>query len=302
MLDLRHSAEQRGHFSPLGRLLSLQTAHGLIQWPSENGEGVGPDLALGLTSERSTQSQDQLTIDLEFNLIILGQWAGLPALRKNSTTPCPKCRHACDICTGSGEKLCEGIDCGGRGWIPGMWVSCPGPGCHKDTGQYKSDCATCATSDVRGQMREQVECKMCHGTGQMVCSRCRGTGKFSTGHANGSLDWRLPKCKACAGTGWKGTLEKQNIAKFTNAELVVHKNPRPGFKSLVLQSWLALGPIHAFSVMDFQTNRPRTFEVSADEKGDLLMLLVPASPRQKPQKAYLVGGIVRERGATQGAA
>ena len=46
MLDLRHQAEQRGHFEPLGRLLSLDTGHGVIEFGTQQGEATGPDLAI----------------------------------------------------------------------------------------------------------------------------------------------------------------------------------------------------------------------------------------------------------------
>ena len=158
-------------------------------------------------------------------LLVLGAWTGLPALRRNTQVPCAKCQHICDVCSGFGKKQCEGLDCGGRGWIGGKWISCPGPGCHAETGQYKEDCAKCLKSEVRGMVREQVVCPMCkgelgpNGFTVMTCSGCRGTKKRSTGRVNGSLDWRLPVCKSCAGTGWKGEFVKQDVKKFTNAEL-----------------------------------------------------------------------------------
>jgi hypothetical protein len=296
MVDTRRQAEQRGHYEPLGRLLTLVTARGIIQWPAENGEGVGPDLAVAYKLDDKNPNSPPVENIPDHNcLLVLGSWSGLPALRHNSTTPCPKCRHACDLCDGSGKKICEGLDCGGRGWTEGMWVSCPGPGCLKDSGHYKADCATCATSAVQGQIREHVECLLCKGTGQMVCSRCRGMGMFSTGQSGGLLDWRLPKCKWCAGTGWKGKLVKQDVAKFTNARLdgsKLHKSKA--------ELWNVLGPISAFTLMDFQ-GRPRAFD-SLNAPEDFLVMLVPASPRQKPQKAYLVGGQVRERQDARGAA
>jgi hypothetical protein len=303
LIDARHQAEQRGHFEPLGRVLSFETAHGVIQFGMELGEGTGPDLAVE-----------------DGGLIVLGAWSGLPALCKPLTTPrldrnkrptytgetgslvsfdapgavavldnvpCPKCRHACNICDGEGQKQCQGLNCGGRGWIPGNWISCPGPGCRADTGTFKGDCATCAHSPVRGLIQEEMVCPMCGGSKVMACEGCRGTKKISTGRLNGSLDYRLPACKACGGTGWKSQLVEQDLAKFTNA---------------ILGKYLALGPIYSFTVKDYSTMRPRTFEVSVDSAGDFLMLMVPASARQKPQKAYLVGGVVRERGGSQSGA
>jgi hypothetical protein len=309
MIDLRHQAEQRGHFEPLGRLLSIDTAHGTIEFEIQQGQAAGPDLAravpTGYQISEIYPEEGKVTqpvADLN-TLLVLGAWAGLPALRRNSAVPCPKCKHICEVCRGTGKKQCEGLDCGGRGYTLGKWASCPGPGCHKETGNYKADCATCAGSDVRGMMRELVDCLMCKGTGMMTCSACRGTKKRSTGRVNGSLDWRLPACKACGGTGLKGEMVAQPLEKFTNAELQTYKhNPKylsgvhgPGCgKGQIL---LALGPIHSFSLKDFTTAKLRTFEVSPDALGDYLMLLVPKVLRGSRSKAYLVGGVVREVGS-----
>lgn len=292
MIDLRHQSEQRGHFEPLGRLLTLETAHGVIQFGTQQGEGIGPDLAHSVCADESCTIDDNA-------LLVLGQWTGLPALRRNSQTPCPRCKHTCEICGGTGKKQCEGLDCGGRGWTNGNWLPCPGPDCYKDTGQFKPTCVTCATSEVRGMIREQVPCLMCKGTKVMICSGCKGTKKRSTGRINGSLDWRLPACKACAGTGWKGEWVAQDVKKFTNAQLDPLK--WQDGKKWPAQTLLALGPIHDFTVKDFTTLRLRSFEVSPDSKGDYLMLLVPKVLRGRA-KAYLVGGVVRERSAVSGAA
>jgi hypothetical protein len=294
MIDLRHQSEQRGHFEPLGRLLSIETAHGTIEFGTLQGVATGPDLAqISIPNETVEKPQFEQVQSFSLNpaLLVLGAWTGLPALRRNSTVPCPKCKHACEVCHSTGKKQCEGLDCGGRGYTLGKWVSCPGPGCHKDTGNYKPDCATCAGSDVRGMMREMVPCLMCKGTTMMTCSACRGTKKRSTGLVNGSLDWRLPACKACGGTGLKGELVAQPLEKFTNAELVHTTN------HVTEHGILALGPIHSFSLKDFTTAKLRTFEVSSDALGDFLMLLVPKVLRGSRSKAYLVGGVVREVGS-----
>ena len=312
MIDLRHQAEQRGYYEPLGRLLSLQTEHGTILWPVERGEGVGPDLARACKPYRNLEDREPepQMFECDLALIVLGEWLGLPDLRQNSSVPCSRCRHACDICDGSGKKQCEGLDCGGRGWIEGKWLDCPGPGCKQESGTYKADCLTCSNSTIRGLVKEHVVCPMCCGSKLMTCSRCKGTAKFSTGRINGSSDWQLPACKFCAGTGWKGKFVKQDVRKFVNAELETlsglkklkpdnSKEPkvfRFRYKTLVL------GPIHSFTVSSFGEKRFRTFEVSPDSKGDLLVLLVPATGRTKPQKAYLVGGVVRERSAVNGSA
>jgi hypothetical protein len=298
MVDLRHSAEQRGHYSPLGRLLSAITQHGTIVWPSERGEGVGPDLAIASPVDQ-IENPDAGWQAWADAFLVLGQWLGLPALRRNSNLPCPRCRHACDICDGSGKKQCEGLGCGGTGLVSSGPMECTGPDCAAQTGKFKADCVKCGGT---GQLTKLTTCAMCCGSGKMTCSRCRGTAMFSTGRVDGSLDYQLPACRACGGTQWKGKFERQDPAKFTNAMLATSGQQPNGNGYRQVPRYLALGPIQSFVIQDFQTSKPRQFEVSADEKGDLLFLLVPASPRQKPQKAYLVGGVVREREGARGAA
>jgi hypothetical protein len=296
-IDLRHQAEQRGHFEPLGRLLSLATPHGLITFGSKGGVGTGPDLAWILKPdvEYGELERDCKKLGhVEIGLLVLGQWSGIPPIRKNSHTPCSACSRPCEVCAQTGKKLCE--DCGGSGWQSGgNWVSCPGQGCHKETGQYKEDCATCKLSEVRGQIRERSECPMCRGKkdksgfSQMVCSACRGKKRRSTGLIHGSLDWQLPKCKTCSGTAWRGEWIKTDPEKYSADHVLPMAQSYP-------HVMLALGPIGAFDLRDFSTGRPRTFSVSRDAAGDLLHLLVPKFVRDSPRcKAYLVGGVVREQ-------
>ena len=291
MVQLRHGAEQRGNFEPLGRLQWLRTEHGMIQFPAVNGEGCGPDLAWTDIGGEVDLYKNSAPPPPDFALCVLGQWQGLPPLRVNTRKPCPRCRHACDVCDGGGKKLCE--LCGGRKWIPGPWLPCPGPGCVRDSGGFasgtiKQGCATCGAS---GQVPEQKHCPMCEGSAQITCSRCQGSGKYSTGRINGSVDWDVsPKCKFCAGTCCVGEWKPQKPEAFMNATLCIARTAKTSAKG-----YLVLGPISEFAIRDPRTLRTRIFDVSADAAGDWLVLLVPRSRLQKPQKAYLVGGIVRER-------
>ena len=307
MIDARHQAEQRGHFEPLGRLSSIETAHGLIEFGTLQGVGTGPDLAYAMMDVPGGVPKNLPDpVPGKFadwnTLLVLGAWLGLPALRRNSCAPCPKCKHVCEVCAGTGKKQCEGLDCGGRGYTLGKWVSCPGPGCHKDTGNYKQDCVTCMGSDVRGMIRENVVCLMCHGEkgadgfSVMTCSACRGTKKRSTGRVNGSLDYCMPVCKGCGGTGFKGELIPQALEKFANATLIHNVASKLGRRMGGVRpaEMLALGPIHSFDVKDFATGKLRTFDVSQDVAGDFMHLLVPKVARGSRSKAYLVGGVVYE--------
>lgn len=292
MIELRQFAEQRGQFSPLGRLLWLQTEHGTIQFPAKDGEPDGPDI--GYADNHGAAAPASLSHDRNL-LIVLGRWSGLPYVRVNTSTPCPKCRHLCNVCGGEKKKLCE--LCGGRKWVPGEWLPCPGPGCLKATGQYKPDCVTCLQSQVRGQIREERDCAMCNGNGKMVCSHCKGSGKYSTGRLNGSTNWDGPACKACEGMCVVGKWQKQDVARFLNARLVERNDGPDPKRRAALTAYLVLGPIQSFALREFESRHTRIFDVTLDAASDLLMLLVPSSPKQKPSKAYLIGGIVRERDA-----
>lgn len=280
MIDLRHSAEQRGNFSPLGRLLWLQTEHGTIQFPADlNGVVTGPDIGAAVV-EKSSTPDGPICPDTNA-LLVLGPWAGLPALRVNTSKPCPKCRHICDACAGSGKKLCE--LCGGKGWRPGKFLPCSGAGCNGETGNFKPDCGVCGGS---GQIVERVKCPMCGAKAKdaddftlMVCSKCKGTKKYSTGRKNGSVDWDGPKCPACLGQCTIGNWVPQNVKKFTNARL---------------GEFRVLGPIVSFMLRGYESGRGITFDASPDASNDLPVLLVPLRARGL-QKAYLVGGVVHER-------
>lgn len=282
MLDVRRSAEQRGNYEGLGRLQWLKTAHGLIYFPadSQTGEGCGPDLAWTDTGGEVDLRKNSAPPPPDFALLVLGAWEGLPSLRVNSSKPCPKCRHLCDVCGGEGVKLCE--LCGGAGWTPGPFVPCDGAGCRQETGKFKADCAVCGG---RGEMTPHLPCSMCStknadGFTLMTCSRCQGTGKYSTGRVNGAIDWDIaPKCKACDGTTFRGKWVRQDVKKFRNA---------------ILGKFVVLGPIAQFAIRDPRSSGTRLFDVGPDAAGDLLVLLVPRS-LEAPRKAYLVGGVVHER-------
>jgi len=284
-LALRHSAEQRGQFSPLGRLLWLDTDHGRIQFPAKDGEFDGPDLA-----QISKSDGESLPITYPEVLLVLGQWSGLPALRQNSHKFCPKCLHTCNVCGGKKKKLCE--MCGGRKWTPGPWLPCPGADCNQETGNFKPECVTCRGS---GQIPREMPCQMCDSTGEMTCTQCRGTGKWPTGRQGGSVDYQAPACKACEGNCRVGEWKKQDLRTFTNARLL--EILERGKQKYPTREFLVLGPIYSFGLNLFGSRGAAIFDVVPDAKNDLLNLLVPADGKQKPQKAYLVGGIVRERDA-----
>lgn len=325
MIALRHSAEQRGHYSPLGRLISLNTEHGRIEFPAEDGEFTGPDMALLQEPDEMTDRTEMVaTIRLNPPFILLGAWLGLPAIRKLTNEPCPACRHACDLCEGTGKIVCNGRGCGGNGWVPGPWLPCPGSGCNKETGNFNPLCSECHGS---GQIPERLVCPMCDGMAWTVCQRCRiwvacpagckrddmvsvegndpdrcrecggtgkiakATGEFSTGKLGGSLNLTARRCPECEGNGYRFEMQAQDVQKFTNATIRQSKT-----KNIPARDFLVLGPIHSFELMHFATSRAQTYDVTPDAAGDFLVLLVPANPKKgQSLRAYLVGGVVRER-------
>ena len=184
-----------------------------------------------------------------------------------------------------------------RGAWHGRWemASVSGPNCSAETGKVNPACETCRGA---GQIAEQNPCPMCDNTGKMTCPRCKGSGKIATGYQGGRVPGfsseknRMvvpPQCAACQGTTWYDGFTEQEVEKFTNAVLTRDRS-----------IYAVLGPIRSFVISDVATRHTRIFEVSPDAMGDLLVLLVPGAGIGVLRKAYLVGGVVREKMAAAG--
>lgn len=117
-------------------------------------------------------------------LIVTGEWKGIPPKWDDTDEFCPDCQTPCDVCKVSGKKACEAYQCGGAGKLP------------------------------NGQA-----CPVCKGTGQMICSTCRGTTNRPTGNKNGSTNWRDPSCETCGGSKFKHAEIPQPIEPFVNARV-----------------------------------------------------------------------------------
>lgn len=281
IVNRRHEAHRRGQYQVIGSISFLETAHGAMRFPVRENIPSGPTLAYALEDKGG-----RLEVN-EQELILLTEWKGLPDLReKLPGTQCNACLRTCDVCSGGGRKVCEGVGCGGRGWRPGPLVDCKEPGCLEETGHFNPACQACKGN---GQLPEPVKCEMCDGTGEISCSRCRGTGKYSTGIVNAGTNFMDGRCKTCHGEQCQVKVTPQRVEHFVNAFL-----PDP-----VRGPFVAIGPIFAIAIdltmeKAIEYNTPvRVFDVEPDALGDYLFLLMSSETR--PIWPYMIGGFLRER-------
>lgn len=277
MISIRHEAHRRGNFIVQGSISLIETAHGALRFPIVSSNPTGPTIGYVLNADNTADDQ---------KLVVLTEWDGLPDLHDKLPEQCPDCLRDCDVCGASGEKVCEGVGCGGNGWRPGPFVDCPGTDCMVQTGKFNPVCAVCRGF---GQIADKVTCEMCGGKKTIKCSRCRGTGKYSTGLIGGQTDYLQPRCKTCNGEQRAIKVIHQVLEDHINALL---PDPARG-------PYIAIGPIFMFAV-DLTTERfqetgtpVRIFDVSADAAGDHMFLVIDSS--SKPQWPYLIGGVILER-------
>jgi hypothetical protein len=134
---------------------------------------------------------------------------------------CKDCAATCHICGGSGQHRCQGLHCGGLGYIKIAAHPCMARGCFGRTGVIRrglylftlpwigrvsigsQPCKSCGgNAEVVDQ---QAECTVCHGTKVQKCGNCHGSGVASTGFLGGALPGKVwlgevdpPRCPACA--------------------------------------------------------------------------------------------------------
>jgi len=268
----RHEAQRRGQYQVFGNVSLIETEtkgkKGKMRFPGKSGPAIAwPTLRNG---------NNETEVD-RTKLLLISAWEGLPPLREQSTKPCQACMGTCDLCGEDGKKLCEGYQCGGRGWVPGPSQICAADGCLEKTGVYNPECKQCGG---RGGTIPHQTCPMCFGSGKMRCPVCHGDKKRPTGIKNGSTNWMDGVCPECKGSKFDGEEKPQNFEEHINAWL----GPMP-----------VLGPILALTVQSIPGERPvvRQFDISPDGNGDLMVMLLEHG--SNATNAYLLGGVVKER-------
>lgn len=209
-------------------------------------------------------------------IIVVSEWRGIPPKLDDTDQFCPDCLSQCDVCGGSGNKICEAFKCGGSGVVPLPFAICTESSClDGKAGVLNPHCPRCHGT---GSYLPMGTCQVCHGSGKMTCSVCRGTGKRPTGIKDGDTNWRLPACATCKGTKFAHNEIPQETEQFVNARL---------------GDMIALGPIVRFAVDSVGGTGmpPQVFDVDADANGQYLVLLLE---RDEPGAAsYLIGGVLK---------
>lgn len=277
MMRERHDAHRRGFYAVLGSISLFETARGILRFPVVDQRPTGPTIGYVTDQEKNPDPQ---------KLVVLTEWNGLPDLNDKTEEFCPDCLADCPICNATGQKICEGLNCGGRGWTPGPLVDCDGAGCLKDSGKFNPECKKCGGF---GQLHPQLECKVCKGTGKMICSYCKGKTRYATGIKGGSTDFMVGRCPSCQGTQRMMRVQQQSLETHINALL---PDPKKG-------PIVAVGPIFSYVVDLTEEQREaigtplKIFDVNPDAAGDRMFLLIDSS--SSPKWPYLVGGLIVER-------
>jgi len=175
IMNERRESARRNHVQLLGQVTLIETGHGLLRFPERQGLSIGLML-------------DSNGVPMDNKLCVMSYWTGLPPLRDLSSTPCPDCKATCMLCAGQGQKICEGVGCGGQGYVV----------------------------DSQGV---QHQCQMCLGKTVMTCSNCKGTGIKSTGIKGGASDWTKGVCPSCQGKCFVGKDVPQDLEKHVNARM-----------------------------------------------------------------------------------
>jgi hypothetical protein len=212
-------------------------------------------------------------------IVVVDVWQGMPAKLDDTDEFCRACLATCDVCAGTGKKLCEMFTCGGRGRVNAPGEQCPSEECLHGglRGHIKPGCDMCHGTGIFVGTRE---CPACKGEGKARCGQCRGTGKRPTGIEGGDTNWRKPSCPECKGTKFNHREIPQDVDAFIIAGL---------------GEMVAIGPIVSFVVESVggTGEPPQVYEVDADANGQHLVILLE---RNAPgARMYMLGGVLRPR-------
>lgn len=129
-----------------------------------------------------------------------------------------------------------------------------------------------------------VPCEMCGGARSIKCPQCEGTKKYPTGILNGGTNYKDGKCPECNGLRFQGSDAPQDESKFTSKD------------SALGPDFTVLGPIVAVVIDNIpgSAKAQTIFDVERDPDGDYLVLVLEKTPAAT--RAYLVGGVLKEKG------
>jgi hypothetical protein len=263
-------ARQLRLYNVLGRLYSLETDKGRIQFDSHKGPGIAQEI------DPDGQATGQL--------LFVSPLGELPLVPEYSEAFCPACLTKCDICNGKGKAGCIYVGCGGRGRVQAGEEACPG--CVLVKGKFDLACETCGG---HGAVPHYINCPACNGSGKADCGPCRGTGKRPSGRNKKNTEM----CAACRGSQRAGRHVPQDLA-----HLVVGK----------MGNNLVIGPVTRMIVTPVAENqevarmasRWNNAEASTtaflrikperDESGQPMLVLLPLIARGQPMIPYFFGG------------
>lgn len=264
-------ARQTRSYNVIGRLYTLETEVGRVQFDRQRGPGIAQEL--------------DANGDFTGQLLFVGAWEKLPAIKEYSEDFCPACLQMCDVCDGKGKSLCILVGCGGRGSVPDGEDDCPA--CVVVSGKFDPSCTVCGGY---GALKKTRPCPSCHGSGQAVCAPCRGTGKRPTGKSDNKL------CPECQGSQRGGKFIQQDLSKVIAGKIA---------------SYFAIGPVRKMIIVPF-TSADSTERFAArwesgdqktsqafirisperDDSGQSMLVLLPMNASGEGVMPYLFGGSV----------
>lgn len=190
-------------FAIIGRLYSVETDRGRIQFDQYKGPGIAQEL--------------DANGDETGSMLFVSELGDLPQLPEYSEEFCSACLQKCDVCDGNGKTGCIFAGCGGRGLVQNGEEECPD--CVKVDGHFNPACGTCKG---RGAVAKWSKCPSCKGSSKMKCDACRGIGKRPSGRPK---KWTATPgsenqfCPSCRGSQRAGKWKPQDLTKMVAGKI-----------------------------------------------------------------------------------